>query len=72
MKKYIIILVCLFMFNGCASTRHNRDYNIRRNLMILENCELPRNKPLKFSKKKIHKELDKKNKKLQRKINRQR
>jgi uncharacterized lipoprotein YmbA len=66
MKKWIIIL-CLLILSSCASTRHNKDYNIRRNLMILENYELPRNKPLKYSKKKIKKQLWRKNQKYLRK-----
>jgi len=65
MKKLILCLLCVFLFTACASTK---DYNIRRNLMILENYELPRNKPTKFSKSKIHKELDKRNKKYLRKL----
>jgi len=65
----IIIFLCILILSSCAPQRYNRDYMIRRNLMILENYELPRNKQLKFSKYKVHKQMDKRNKKYLKKIN---
>jgi hypothetical protein len=70
MKNLIFSLICVLVFSGCASSKYSRDYNIRRNLMILENYELPRNKPTKFSKKKTKKQLQKNNKKYLRKLKR--
>jgi hypothetical protein len=65
--KFIILILCsLFLFGGgCAASK---DYEARRGLMLLEPNEIPRNKPLKFSKKKYKKFLEKKHKKYQKKL----
>lgn len=68
MKKILIFIICLLIFSSCATTK---DYNIRRGLMLLEPNEIPRNKELKYSKKKsmkiLHKRIEKEQKKLKRK-----
>jgi hypothetical protein len=62
MKKLILILCLLILTPACASTRYNRDYNERKGLMLLRPNEYTRNKPLKFDKEKLKKQLRKKNK----------
>ena len=71
MKRWIILILCSLMLMGCAGTK---DVKIRRNLMLLEPNEIPRNKELKFSKKKslkiLHKRIQKEQKKQKRKYRR--
>lgn len=58
------------MLFSCAPTsRYNRDYQERRGLMLLQPNEIPRNKPLKYSKSKSKKILERRIKKEQRKRN---
>jgi hypothetical protein len=65
MKKRFICLICVLFLISCAPSK---DYSTKRNLMLLENYELPRNKPLKHSKKPIKKKLHKSNEKYLRKL----
>lgn len=65
MKKFILIL-CLLILSSCASTKYSKDYKERRGLMLLEPNEYARNKPLKYSKAKSKKILQKKIKKQER------
>jgi len=62
MKKFILILF-LLLFTSCVGTRYSRDYSERRGLMLLKPNEYARNKPLKFDKDKLKKQLQKKTKK---------
>lgn len=65
-----MIILCMIIVSACSSTKHSNYYNVRRNLMILENYELPRNSPSNYSKGKIKKQLHKRNEKYLRKLKR--
>jgi hypothetical protein len=60
MRNFILFLVLLIFLSGCGASK---DLQARRGLMLLEPNEIPRNKPLKYSKKKTKKILHKKSKK---------
>ena len=44
MKKIIFILMILFLFSSCATSRKYQIHNKKRGLMIWENTEMPINK----------------------------
>lgn len=61
-KYIILILVCLLLLPSCANSRYGsrRDVHARGGLMLLNPNEFARNKPLKFSKTKMKKQLARK------------
>jgi hypothetical protein len=70
MKKRLLLILCLFIFTSCYETK-TQAYSSRRSLMLVESNDIPKNKPLKYSKSKtkkaIHKNFIKKQKQQRRK-----
>jgi len=60
--KLIILLIIAAALTGCYETK-KQSYSERRGLMLLQPKEYARNKPLKFDKQKMKKQLQKKTKK---------